>query len=73
MLITLPESSLPVMAQLSPVFGILASDLNKDGRQDLFLAGNFFGLKPQTGRLMLPMEVLFWELSGNTFNYLNRH
>jgi len=41
---------LPVMAQLSPVFTIAVSDLNRDGISDLFLAGNFFGLKPQTGR-----------------------
>lgn len=41
---------LPVMAQVSPVFAIAADDLNGDGTKDLFLAGNFFGLKPQTGR-----------------------
>ncbi|MGI8950257.1 MAG: VCBS repeat-containing protein [Chitinophagaceae bacterium] len=41
---------LPTMAQLSPVYGIVATDLNNDGITDLFLAGNFFGLKPQTGR-----------------------
>ncbi len=41
---------LPIMAQLSPVYGILATDLNNDGITDLFLAGNFYGLKPQTGR-----------------------
>lgn len=43
--------ALPVMAQLSPVFGITVTDLNGDGKKDLFMAGNFFGLKPQTGRL----------------------
>lgn len=41
---------LPTMAQLSPVFGITVTDLNGDGKKDLFMAGNFFGLKPQTGR-----------------------
>ena len=41
---------LPIMAQLSPVFGITATDLNSDGKKDLFMAGNFYGLKPQTGR-----------------------
>ncbi len=41
---------LPLMAQLSPVFGIAVTDLNGDGKKDLFMAGNFFGLKPQTGR-----------------------
>ncbi|MES2004926.1 MAG: VCBS repeat-containing protein [Bacteroidota bacterium] len=42
---------LPIMAQLSPVFGIAVTDMNGDGSNDLFLAGNFYGLKPQTGRL----------------------
>jgi hypothetical protein len=41
---------LPAMAQISPVFGILVQDLNGDGIKDLFLVGNFFGLRPQTGR-----------------------
>lgn len=41
---------LPLMAQLSPVFAILAADLNDDNIKDLFLGGNFYGLKPQGGR-----------------------
>jgi hypothetical protein len=41
---------LGVMAQLSPVFGILVTDLNGDGIPDLFMGGNFFGLKPEVGR-----------------------
>lgn len=47
---TFTMQALPVMAQLSPVFGITVTDLNGDGKKDLFLAGNFHGLKPQTGR-----------------------
>ncbi|HEU4576410.1 MAG TPA: VCBS repeat-containing protein [Chitinophagaceae bacterium] len=42
--------ALPVRAQFSPVFGILAEDLNGDGKKDLFLGGNFYGLKPEVGR-----------------------
>ena len=45
------KMQLPLMAQLAPVFGAVATDLNDDGLQDLFLAGNFYGFKPQTGRL----------------------
>ncbi|MBS1597282.1 MAG: VCBS repeat-containing protein [Bacteroidetes bacterium] len=41
---------LPIKSQLSPIFGILAADINQDGLTDLFLAGNFFGLEPQMGR-----------------------
>lgn len=43
--------TLPIQAQLSPVFGILSTDLNGDGIKDIFLCGNFYGLKPEVGRL----------------------
>jgi hypothetical protein len=41
---------LPVRAQFSPVYSILATDINNDGINDLFLGGNFYGLKPEVGR-----------------------
>lgn len=41
---------LPIRAQFSQVYGILAADLNGDGIKDLFLGGNFYGLKPEVGR-----------------------
>jgi len=41
---------LPRRAQISPVFGILVTDLNNDGINDIFLGGNFYGLKPEVGR-----------------------
>jgi hypothetical protein len=41
---------LPLRAQYSPVFGIVADDLDGDGRKDIFLAGNFYSVKPETGR-----------------------
>ncbi len=40
----------PAMAQLSPVYGIAVTDLNGDGIPDIFMGGNFFGLKPEVGR-----------------------
>jgi hypothetical protein len=43
--------ALPVEAQVSPVFGIAAEDFNGDGNTDLWLGGNFFGLKPEVGRM----------------------
>lgn len=43
--------SLPVEAQLAPIFGIAARDVNGDGRMDLLLAGNFDGVKPEFGRM----------------------
>ena len=42
---------LPSEAQLAPVYGILASDVDHDGRTDLLLAGNFDGFKPELGRM----------------------
>tara|TARA_B110000444_G_scaffold82244_1_gene77723 strand:- start:5442 stop:8750 length:3309 start_codon:yes stop_codon:yes gene_type:complete len=43
--------ALPNEAQLSPVFSIVAEDFNGDQIPDLWLGGNFWGLKPQVGRL----------------------
>ena len=34
-------TSLPYQVQLSPVFDILINDFNKDGLQDILMAGNF--------------------------------
>ena len=42
---------LPAEAQIAPVYGILATDVDHDGRTDLLLAGNFDGFKPEIGRM----------------------
>jgi hypothetical protein len=42
---------LPTEAQIAPVYGILATDVDRDGRTDLVLAGNFYGFKPDIGRM----------------------
>ena len=62
---------LPPMAQLSPVFGILAKDLDGDGIKDLFLAGNFFGLKPQTGRFDASYGTTLLGNAQHQFNYIS--
>lgn len=41
---------LPLEAQLAPVFGILATDLNEDGKTDLLLSGNTSAPNPHEGR-----------------------
>ena len=41
---------LPIEAQVSPIFSIIADDLDGDKIVDLFLCGNFYGLKPEVGR-----------------------
>jgi enediyne biosynthesis protein E4 len=42
--------ALPSEVQVSPVFGIVIEDLDHDSNVDLFLTGNFYGLKPEVGR-----------------------
>jgi hypothetical protein len=42
---------LPTEAQIAPVYGIYAGDLNGDGKADLLLAGNFDGVKPEIGKM----------------------
>ncbi len=41
---------LPAEAQFSPVYAALVDDFDKDGLNDILLAGNMFGLKPELGR-----------------------
>ena len=42
---------LPDEAQLAPVYGLLARDVDGDGITDLLLAGNFDGFKPDIARM----------------------
>ena len=42
--------SLPVEAQFSYIFGMLAEDFDDDGNQDVLLAGNFYVPEVETGR-----------------------
>lgn len=42
---------LPLEAQVAPVYGILAEDVDGNGTPDLMLAGNFDGVKPEIGRM----------------------
>lgn len=62
--------ALPVRAQFSPVFGIMVDDFNGDGIKDIFLGGNFYGLKPEVGRLDASYGVTFAGTQVRTFNYI---
>lgn len=42
---------LPLEAQLAPAFGLVVADFDGDGREDLFVAQNFFGTRPEDGPL----------------------
>lgn len=61
---------LPVQAQFSPVFGILVTDLNSDGFQDIFLGGNFFALKPEVGRYDASYGATFLGNKSNGLTYI---
>ena len=61
---------LPQMAQISPVFGILVADFNGDGLEDIFLGGNFYGLKPEVGRYDASYGVTLLGNATNGFSYI---
>jgi enediyne biosynthesis protein E4 len=62
--------ALPQMAQLSYVFGAYIGDLNGDNSKDIFLAGNFYGLKPQAGRFDASYGVTLLSKRSDSFSYL---
>jgi hypothetical protein len=42
--------ALPIEAQMAPMFGLLITDLDRDGLQDILMGGNFYRSKPEVGR-----------------------
>jgi hypothetical protein len=42
---------LPLEAQIAPMYGLLAADIDGDGKADLLMAGNFDGVKPEIGKM----------------------
>jgi enediyne biosynthesis protein E4 len=42
--------ALPLEAQVAPVFGMSAEDINHDGHLDLVMVGNDFSMEPYSGR-----------------------
>jgi hypothetical protein len=47
---TFAVAPLPPRAQFAPVYGVLARDLTGDGRREVMLGGNFYGVRPRQGR-----------------------
>ena len=58
---------LPVEAQLAPVAATIAEDFDGDGRVDLLLAGNEFGLPPLFGRYDASYGLLLHGDGGGRF------
>jgi hypothetical protein len=67
---TFTLTALPLEAQVSPVFGIVADDLDADGSTDIWLGGNFYALKPQVGRHDASKGVLIKTGKDRSFKYL---
>jgi len=62
-------STLPVEAQVSPVFGIAVQDFDGDGIKDIWLGGNFYSVKPQIGRYDASKGVLLKGSGKRSFGY----
>ncbi|MGR3810447.1 VCBS repeat-containing protein [Jiulongibacter sp. NS-SX5] len=60
-------------AQLSPVFAIHVSDIDKDGISDYVLGGNYYRLKPEIGRLDGFHGGYFKGLGEGKFKYIDGH
>jgi hypothetical protein len=43
-------SPMPLAAQIAPVYGMIAEDIDLDGNLDMIMTGNDFGMEPFTGR-----------------------
>lgn len=61
--------ALPQRAQFAPIFGIVVDDFNGDGIKDILMGGNFYGLKPEVGRLDANYGVTLLGNKDNTYKY----
>ncbi len=64
------KEPLPPEAQFSTVYAILIDDFDKDGLNDILIAGNLFGLKPELGRYDANYGVYYKGLAHNEFLYV---
>ena len=58
---------LPRLAQISPAFGVVATEVNGDGHADVFLVQNFFGPQAETGRMDGGMGLLLFGNGDGSF------
>ncbi|MEL0009718.1 MAG: VCBS repeat-containing protein, partial [Flammeovirgaceae bacterium] len=63
--------TLPIMAQISPVYCILSDDINDDGYPDLILGGNLSEIKPEFGPNKSSYSSLFIGNKDSKFEYIN--
>ena len=67
----LEAQALPVEAQMSPVFGVNVGDVDGDGREDVWLSQNFFGVDRETGRMDAGRGVWFKGGGGENLRALS--
>ncbi|MCP4188992.1 MAG: RNA-binding protein [Planctomycetaceae bacterium] len=51
---------LPKLAQISPAFGVVTTEVNGDGNADLYLVQNFYHPQRETGKMAGGMSVLLY-------------
>ena len=64
---------LPLLAQLTPAFGIAVADFNSDGDEDLFLSQNFFANSPGTHRFDAGRGLILQGKGNGSFEALPHH
>jgi hypothetical protein len=61
---------LPRLAQISPGYGVVLTEVDGDGYPDLYLVHNFFGPQPETGRMDGGLSLLLRGSAEGTFTPL---
>jgi hypothetical protein len=61
---------LPRLAQLAPSFGIVINDLDGDTIPDIYLAQNFYGPQPETGRMSGALSTMLRGKGDGSFDAL---
>jgi hypothetical protein len=61
---------LPDRAQFSPVYGVLAEDMDEDGIADITLVGNLSAIKPELGRYDANLGTVFKGLANHGYVYV---
>jgi hypothetical protein len=64
---TFTPHELPFEAQLAPMYGLHADDVNGDGHLDVLMAGNFHGVPPNLGRMDASYGVVLHGDGTGTF------
>jgi len=59
---------LPELSQIAPGFGVIATEVNGDGKADIYLAQNFYHPQRETGRMAGGMSVLLLGDGSGSFN-----